>query len=82
MFYLNLPLGGIATVVLFFFLKVRSDSSKNTAPKMMRIDWIGNLLFVLSMTSILIALSWYVLFPRLDVMLIIEVSNANLKQGR
>ena len=51
-------MGGLAVVVLFLLLKVKSDRSTKLSSGLTRIDWIGNLIFVLSMTSILIALSW------------------------
>jgi MFS family permease len=57
-FYLNVPVGGVALVLLFFFLKVNYDKETNLIRRLERIDWIGNLLFIASMVSILIALSW------------------------
>lgn len=57
-FYLNVPIGGVACIVLFAFLRVMSDKTPDYMQRLRRFDWIGNALFVLSMVSILIALSW------------------------
>jgi hypothetical protein len=57
-FYLNVPIGGVALVTLVVFLKVKSDSRANFTARLKLIDWLGNLIFVLSMVSVLTALSW------------------------
>ncbi|CAG8885677.1 unnamed protein product [Penicillium egyptiacum] len=57
-FYLNVPIGGVACIVLFTFLRVKSDKTPDYLQRLRRFDWIGNTLFVLSMVSILISLSW------------------------
>jgi Major Facilitator Superfamily len=57
-FYLNVPVGGVALVLLFFCLKVNYDKETHLIRRLERIDWIGNLLFIASMISILTALSW------------------------
>ncbi|KAK3998218.1 major facilitator superfamily domain-containing protein [Cladorrhinum sp. PSN332] len=57
-FYLNVPIGGVAVIALFFFLRVRSDKTPDYWQRLRRFDWTGNALFVLSMVSILISLSW------------------------
>lgn len=57
-FYLNVPIGGVALVILFSFLKLKSDDTPDYLKRLKRIDWLGNIVFVLSMVSILIALSW------------------------
>lgn len=57
-FYMNLPIGGAAAVALFFFLRVQSDKTPDYMQRLRRFDWVGNALFVTSMVSILIALSW------------------------
>ncbi|CZS77003.1 unnamed protein product [Fusarium graminearum] len=49
-FYLNLPLGGIAIIVTYFFLNLQYDRTQSTMEKLKRIDYIGN--------AILIALTW------------------------
>lgn len=57
-FYLNVPIGGAAMITLFTFLRVKSDDTPNYMTRLKRIDWLGNVVFVLSMVSNLIALSW------------------------
>ncbi|PYH99612.1 MFS general substrate transporter [Aspergillus ellipticus CBS 707.79] len=57
-FYLNVPVGGVALVTLFAFLRVKSDGTSDYMKRLKRIDWLGNAVFVLSMVSVLIALSW------------------------
>lgn len=57
-FYLNVPIGGVACIMLFAFLRVKSDMTPDYMQRLRRFDWIGNALFVLSMVSNLIALSW------------------------
>ena len=57
-FYLNLPIGGVTLVLLFLFLNVHYDKKTDLMARLTRIDWIGNIIFVLTMVSILIALSW------------------------
>jgi MFS family permease len=56
-FYLNLPVGGFALLLLIIFLKVQGVDK--TAPNMRitRIDWIGNVIFGGAVSAILIALS-------------------------
>ena len=57
-FYLNLPVGGAALVLLVVFLQVNYRRDSTFVGKVSKIDWVGNIIFVLSMVSILIALSW------------------------
>lgn len=57
-FYMALPIGGPALVMLFAFLRVNYDSSVTLATKVSRLDWLGNLVFVSATSSVLIALSW------------------------
>ncbi|PTD12582.1 Efflux pump FUS6 [Fusarium culmorum] len=57
-FYLNLPLGGVAIVVTYFFLNLQYDRTQSTIEKLKRIDYIGNAILVGSSISILIALTW------------------------
>jgi MFS family permease len=56
-FYLNLPICGIALVVIFVFLRTnyKPDTVKN---KFKRVDLGGNALLVASIVSVLIALTW------------------------
>ncbi|RWA09503.1 hypothetical protein EKO27_g5594 [Xylaria grammica] len=57
-FYLCLPIGGTALVLLVFFLHVGYNKEKTLAGRLANIDWFGNSLFAASVTSILIALAW------------------------
>jgi MFS family permease len=57
-FYLSLPVGGVALVALVSFLKVKSDETTSFMGRVKRLDWTGNVIFTLSMVSLLIALSW------------------------
>ncbi|KAK8050917.1 major facilitator superfamily protein [Apiospora rasikravindrae] len=57
-FYLALPIGGPALVLLFFFLHVNYDRSSTLATNLGRLDWLGNAVFVGASSSVLIALSW------------------------
>jgi MFS family permease len=56
-FYINLPIGGASMVMLFLFLRV-NHKKLPLKEKISRIDWIGNLLIVLSTLSILFALTY------------------------
>jgi Major Facilitator Superfamily len=57
-FYLALPIGGSALVLLILFLHVNYDRSNTLATKLGSLDWLGNVVFVGSSSSVLIALSW------------------------
>jgi len=57
-FYLNLPVGGVALVALVSFLRVRSDETTPLMVRIKRVDWTGNAIFTLAMVSLLISLSW------------------------
>ncbi|KAK9440013.1 MFS general substrate transporter-like protein [Metarhizium brunneum] len=57
-FYLTLPVGGFALLLLLVFLNVKHNREKTLATRLTTIDWVGNVIFVSSICSILIALSW------------------------
>ncbi|KAK6851390.1 hypothetical protein PG995_012512 [Apiospora arundinis] len=57
-FYLTLPIGGPALVLLFVFLHVNYDKSNTLATKLASLDWLGNAVFIGASSSVLIALSW------------------------
>ncbi|GAW16653.1 hypothetical protein ANO14919_060890 [Xylariales sp. No.14919] len=57
-FYLALPIGGPALVLLYVFLHVNYDKSQTLATRISNLDWLGNTVFVGASTSVLIALSW------------------------
>ncbi|KAG0647639.1 MFS efflux transporter aclA [Hyphodiscus hymeniophilus] len=72
-FYLNLPIGGAALLLLFAFLQVRYTKETTISQKLKRIDWVGNLILIPSLVAILIALtdagttapwsSWRIILP-------------------
>lgn len=56
-FYLNLPVAGVALVLLYWCLKVQHQ--KDSASKILqRIDFAGNGILIASVVSILLALTW------------------------
>lgn len=57
-FYITLPVGGVALVLLTAFLQVRYKKDDSLATSLGRIDWTGNVIFIGSISSVLIALSW------------------------
>jgi EmrB/QacA subfamily drug resistance transporter len=57
-FYLNLPVGGVALVLLVLFLQVNHVKEKSLASSLGKIDWLGNVVFVGSISAMLIALAW------------------------
>lgn len=57
-FYLALPIGGPALVLLILFLRVNYDRESTLATKVGSLDWVGNVVFVGASSSALIALSW------------------------
>ncbi|TGJ81690.1 hypothetical protein E0Z10_g7078 [Xylaria hypoxylon] len=57
-FYLNLPIGGAALILLFIFLQVHYDDDAPLSQKLKRIDLLGNLVLVASVVSALFALAY------------------------
>ncbi|KAI9345846.1 major facilitator superfamily domain-containing protein [Zopfochytrium polystomum] len=55
-FYINLPLGAIAIVVVIFFLNIKTVKSENRMQDLAKIDWIGTFVLVVSIICLLIAL--------------------------
>ncbi|OTA57893.1 MFS general substrate transporter [Hypoxylon sp. EC38] len=63
-FYINLPVGAVAFILLFLFLRVKWDRSRTAFEKLRQLDYIGNGILIASTVSILIALTWAdVLYP-------------------
>lgn len=58
MFYINLPVSGVALVLHALFLHVNRDKETGILTRLKRIDYIGNLILIGSVVSVLIALSW------------------------
>ncbi|KAL6812047.1 major facilitator superfamily domain-containing protein [Trichoderma sp. SZMC 28015] len=57
-FYINLPVGGVALFLVFFFLKVKHPSDGAILQRLIHLDWSGHVLLSASVVSILIALTW------------------------
>ncbi|MCJ1384553.1 hypothetical protein MMC17_007670 [Xylographa soralifera] len=57
-FYLNLPIGGVAMVMLFMFLHVNYQKEMTFAQKLKRIDYLGNIIIITSSIAILFALTY------------------------
>jgi hypothetical protein len=56
-FYVNLPFIGIGLPMVWFFLRLKFRTS-SFLDKLRRVDWIGTVLFIGSMTSFLIPVTW------------------------
>lgn len=57
-FYMALPIGGAAVILLFAFLNVKYDKSQTWATKASSLDWLGNALFVSGCAPVLVAVGW------------------------
>ncbi|KAI0867565.1 putative transporter [Hypoxylon argillaceum] len=55
-FYINLPFSGIALLVMVPFLRLKYKREPTWAKALARVDFVGNIIFVSSITSILFAL--------------------------
>ncbi|TFK91205.1 iron permease [Polyporus arcularius HHB13444] len=58
LFYLNLPLCGIAFAVCLVFLRLRKPPIESYSKAFFAIDWIGNAIIIGSATSCILALTW------------------------
>lgn len=56
-FWLNLPICAVALPMAIFFVNLTQPAT-DLVTKLKKVDWIGNFLFVSSLTSFLIAISW------------------------
>ncbi|KAJ7039336.1 major facilitator superfamily domain-containing protein [Mycena alexandri] len=57
LFYLNLPLSGLAFVLILLFLSVRQPEG-STRSKLAQVDWVGNLIVVLGTGLALVGMTW------------------------
>ncbi|KAM5544683.1 hypothetical protein V8D89_001581 [Ganoderma adspersum] len=57
LFYLNLPLAGVAFVLVAVFLRVKTPEG-SMRDKLARVDWLGNLIIIAGTTLALLALTW------------------------
>ncbi|KAI1100051.1 MFS general substrate transporter [Jackrogersella minutella] len=72
-FWINLPIAAVALMMLIAFLHVNYKRETSIAKRLRRIDYVGNVILVASVTAVLIALtyggtvyswsSWRVLLP-------------------
>lgn len=59
-FWINLPIGALSLVIIFFALRldVKDRSPLTLRQKIVELDLVGNVLFIPSLTSLFLALSW------------------------
>lgn len=57
-FYMNLPIGGFAILLLVLFLRVSYRKDLGFVDRVKRIDWVGNAILIASTFSILWALTY------------------------
>ncbi|EFR00742.1 hypothetical protein MGYG_03747 [Nannizzia gypsea CBS 118893] len=57
-FYINLPIGGVSMIMVFFFLQVQYDKEMAFMEKLRRIDYGGNFLLIGASVSILFGLTY------------------------
>lgn len=57
-FYINLPVGAVSLLIMFFFLNVQYRSDLSMVDRMKRIDFMGNAILIGGSTSMLIALTY------------------------
>lgn len=57
-FYINLPISGVALVLLVLFLQVNYNKTTTFKEKVKRIDYVGNAILIAGIVSMLLALSW------------------------
>jgi len=56
-FYINVPLAIIAFIIIFLFVKIPTPSD-NLRQKLLRIDYVGTIILILGVVSLLLALEW------------------------
>ncbi|KAF1974668.1 MFS general substrate transporter [Bimuria novae-zelandiae CBS 107.79] len=72
-FYMNIPICGVALAVVLLFMRVKTGASRTGHSKLKQVDWLGNLIFIPSMVSLLLGLvmggiqhpwsSWRIILP-------------------
>ncbi|KAF2010893.1 MFS general substrate transporter [Aaosphaeria arxii CBS 175.79] len=55
-FYLNIPICGLALGVILLFMRLKTGAQENSIPKLNQIDYLGNLIFIPSMVALLYGL--------------------------
>ncbi|KAF3771420.1 hypothetical protein M406DRAFT_33841 [Cryphonectria parasitica EP155] len=72
-FFVNLPFGGIALVIMVPFLRLKTKDQPSWAKAIVRVDFLGNAIFITSISAILLGLimggtqypwsSWHIIVP-------------------
>ncbi|KAI2620573.1 MFS general substrate transporter [Hypoxylon sp. NC1633] len=57
-FYINIPIGALALILMFFFLNVQHRRDRSILGRIRRIDFVGNGILIGGTTSMLIALTY------------------------
>ncbi|KAJ5274014.1 hypothetical protein N7478_009139 [Penicillium angulare] len=57
-FYINLPIGGVALVLVLLFLRVYYKREGTLAARLKKVDFSGNALLMAAVVPVLIALTW------------------------
>lgn len=57
-FFINLPIAGVALVLHVLFLRVNYDRQTAIAIKLKKVDYVGNGILIASIVAVLVALSW------------------------
>lgn len=57
-FFINLPIAGVALILHVLFLRVNYDRQTAIAIKLKKVDYVGNGILIASIVAVLIALSW------------------------
>lgn len=71
---MNIPICGVALAVILLFMRVKTGTVRPGMSKLEQVDWLGNLIFIPSMVSLLLGLvmggiqhpwsSWHIILPR------------------
>ncbi|KAF2179611.1 major facilitator superfamily MFS_1 [Zopfia rhizophila CBS 207.26] len=72
-FYMNIPITGVTMIVMIIFLRLRHEKEPTWKGALLRVDWVGNLIFIASLCSLLLGIifggtvfpwsSWRVILP-------------------
>ncbi|KAI0162088.1 MFS general substrate transporter [Xylariaceae sp. FL1272] len=57
-FYINLPICGASVTLLFLFLHLNHNRAQSVSDRLRRIDYLGNVILIASVTAVLIALTY------------------------
>lgn len=57
-FYINLPICAVAIPMALIFVRLEHITKTTLSEKIRKIDFVGNLLFISSLTALLVAISW------------------------